>query len=313
MTLARRLLFLIFMSSGHFATSPYVAAQTTRAFRTAANTTVLYETQFFSSTLPLDVTVWLAGKVPSASLLARIQTPVIGVNEDGSPSFPIAEEFPLLVSANSAQGLEFSGELFPGSQYLYDWRFVASDNGHLIWRGHIFWAGGRIEVTTIENVHLTAIDVVPGDFDLDGALSPLDIDLLHEEIRLGSRHTGFDANHDGHVDVGDRDYWVRDLAKTFHGDANFDGVFDTSDLIKIFQSAEYDDAVVQNSIWQTGDWTGDAEFDSGDLLLAFQEGGFEKGPRTKIAAVPEPSTWIMFSLPVLVFVFFGLPNRSLGR
>ena len=33
------------------------------------------------------------------------------------------------------------------------------------------------------------------------------------------------------------------------------------DLIDIFQAGEYEDGVVSNSTWSTGDWNGNAEFD----------------------------------------------------
>ena len=36
-----------------------------------------------------------------------------------------------------------------------------------------------------------------------------------------------------------------------------------------------------------GDWNGDGRFSSGDLVVAFQDGGFEKEPKNAAAAVPE--------------------------
>ncbi|MFC1758543.1 hypothetical protein ACFL2H_07215 [Planctomycetota bacterium] len=59
------------------------------------------------------------------------------------------------------------------------------------------------------------------------------------------------------------------------GDANRDGVFDTADLLHVFQIGEYDDQLVGNSTWEEGDWNGDGEFTSKDLVLAFQLGQFE--------------------------------------
>lgn len=55
------------------------------------------------------------------------------------------------------------------------------------------------------------------------------------------------------------------------GDANRDGVFDEADLIQVFQSATYEDAIANNSVWETGDWNGDGEFTSQDLVLAFMQ------------------------------------------
>ena len=54
------------------------------------------------------------------------------------------------------------------------------------------------------------------------------------------------------------------------GDVNGDGLFDSSDLVSVFQRGEYEDDLLGNSSWFDGDWTGDAEFSTSDLVLAFQ-------------------------------------------
>jgi hypothetical protein len=58
------------------------------------------------------------------------------------------------------------------------------------------------------------------------------------------------------------------------GDANFDGLFDTSDLVTVFQAGEYEDAHSGNSSFAEGDWNGDGDFDSSDILVAFQTGRY---------------------------------------
>ena len=63
-----------------------------------------------------------------------------------------------------------------------------------------------------------------------------------------------------------------------YGDANLDGVFDSTDFVQIFQTGEYEDEVFGNSEWHEGDWNGDGEFDSSDLILAFRNGDFEQSP-----------------------------------
>ena len=49
--------------------------------------------------------------------------------------------------------------------------------------------------------------------------------------------------------------------------------------------------------WDPGepfsDWNGNGEFESGDLVVAFVEGGYEKGLRTDALVVPEPSSVIL--------------------
>jgi hypothetical protein len=63
------------------------------------------------------------------------------------------------------------------------------------------------------------------------------------------------------------------------GDSNGDGIFNSSDLIVVFQAGEYEDGVPQNSTFEEGDWNGDHEFDSSDLVLAFQAGTYVPAAR----------------------------------
>ena len=48
--------------------------------------------------------------------------------------------------------------------------------------------------------------------------------------------------------------------------------------------------------WAEGDWNGDSVFNSTDFIIAFQDGGYEQGPRTDAAAVPEPAAWLLWLL-----------------
>ena len=62
------------------------------------------------------------------------------------------------------------------------------------------------------------------------------------------------------------------VASPVPGDANGDGIFNSSDLVQVFQIGEYEDGVPNNSTFAEGDWNGDGDFDSSDLVLAFQAG-----------------------------------------
>ena len=57
------------------------------------------------------------------------------------------------------------------------------------------------------------------------------------------------------------------------------GIFNSSDLIVVFQAGEYEDGLCCNSTWHEGDWNGDAEFDSADLVMALRVGGFVQTAR----------------------------------
>ncbi len=58
------------------------------------------------------------------------------------------------------------------------------------------------------------------------------------------------------------------------GDANGDGIFNSSDLVAVFQAGEYEDQILGNSTFEEGDWNGDGDSDSGDLVMAFQAGHY---------------------------------------
>lgn len=113
-----------------------------------------------------------------------------------------------------------------------------------------------------------------GDFNLDGLLTASDIDLMCQEIRSGDGRAAFDVDQNGSVNVDDHLFLVEQLFQRQIGDANLDGVFDTADLVLIFQSAEYEDDQVGNSVWESGDWNCDGEFDSSDLVLSLQRSVF---------------------------------------
>ncbi len=109
----------------------------------------------------------------------------------------------------------------------------------------------------------------------------------------------FDLNGDSAVDVADQKMWVESIKKTYYGDANLDGIFNTTDLIQVFQRGEYEDVVPLNSTWEDGDFNGDAEFNTTDLIVAFQGGGFELGPRAAVLAVPEPGSLALLLIGLL--------------
>ena len=59
------------------------------------------------------------------------------------------------------------------------------------------------------------------------------------------------------------------------------------------------------------DWDGDGEFASGDLVAAFIEGGYERGPRrAPDAAVPEPASFLAFALGLLSLLHHRRNVRS---
>ncbi len=150
---------------------------------------------------------------------------------------------------------------------------------------------------------LRAVASVPtaGDFNGDGQVNATDIDLLATGLRAGRTETSWDLQPDGRVDLGDHRYLVENILRTYLGDSNLDGEFNTGDLVQVFQQGQYEDTTPDNSTWSSGDWDGDGDFNTTDFLVAFQGGGFEAGVRSAQAAaepavVPEPASICLLAI-----------------
>ena len=141
----------------------------------------------------------------------------------------------------------------------------------------------------------------PGDFNADGAFDCADIDALVGELASGTGDLTFDVTGDGVVDDADLDQWLVNAADAngvagpyLHGDANLDGVVDTSDF-NIWNGAK----LTNVAEWCSGDFNADGVVDVSDFniwnLNKFSSSG-------GIVAVPEPSSLFLaiFSLLALV-------------
>jgi hypothetical protein len=151
---------------------------------------------------------------------------------------------------------------------------------------------------------LTFVASPPGDFDGNDVVNDSDVDLLGRRIRddySGGDLSRFDINNDQTTDHDDLHVWVKDIARTWYGDANLDSEFDSLDLVQLLQAGQYEDGVYHNSAWATGDWDADGEFGRSDLILALQDGGYGQGLRAAVVAVPEPS-----ALALVLVGFFAV-------
>jgi hypothetical protein len=151
-----------------------------------------------------------------------------------------------------------------------------------------------------------------GDFNQDGVLEIDDIELLIAAIRFGNTEPAFDVDNSGAIDNQDLQHWVADMKRTWFGDANFDGVFDSGDLINVLAAGEFEDAIPGNSGWATGDWNADGDFTTSDLVFALVDGGFELGPRGGVNAVPEPTSRWMFVLALAVMAKLWCSRKPVG-
>lgn len=117
----------------------------------------------------------------------------------------------------------------------------------------------------------------PGDFDGDSTLTAADVDLLTAAVLSGTNPPAYDLNGDTSVNAADRTVWVKDLKNTWFGDADLNGVFNSSDIVAVFMAGKYETGA--NAGWAEGDWNGDGLFNSSDFVAAFVDGGYEQGPR----------------------------------
>ena len=140
--------------------------------------------------------------------------------------------------------------------------------------------------------------LLPGDLDGDGMLTAADIDLLTTALISGMSGPELDLNHDDIVSFQDHDFWVKTLKRSWLGDSNLDGEFNSRDFVQVFQSGRYE--AEEPAGWAEGDWTSDRRFGSSDLVAAFQDGGYEVGPRPSVAAIPEPSAVHLLTAGVIL-------------
>ena len=63
------------------------------------------------------------------------------------------------------------------------------------------------------------------------------------------------------------------------GDSNHDGIFNSTDMVVVFQAGEYEDGIAGNSTFEEGDWNGDGDFDTQDMVYVFQLGHYSTAAR----------------------------------
>ncbi len=111
------------------------------------------------------------------------------------------------------------------------------------------------------------------------------------------------------TDAAQRERLVHAIADSWYGDTDWDGHFNSSDLVRVFAAGEYEDLLADNSTWAEGDWNGDRDFATDDLVFAFQDGGYEQGYRFS-QPVPEPTG--LLGVVMLVAWRYGGRRRGFG-
>lgn len=123
----------------------------------------------------------------------------------------------------------------------------------------------------IVNFNLNQGTTIDPDFNNDGLVNGVDIDLLQANVAIGPPNPGtFDLSGDGLVTIADRDAWLAQAGNInlpSHnpyrlGDANLDGVVDGSDF-NIWNSNKF----TNNTAWTRGNFNADSAIDGSDFNL----------------------------------------------
>jgi len=251
--------------------------------------------------------------VPRAPIPIRVHDQAL-VNEGGTLQLEFdADPWDSLIAFNAGTPVQLRGNLdltfSAGTKVssmwgrklrLFDWTGTTPE-GRLTLTGPYRWDESKLYTTG--EVTLLGLSL-QGDLNYDNVLTARDIDLLTTAIRNSDTNPLYDINRDGQVTSEDHRFWVEEIRKTWFGDANLDGQFNSGDLVLAFQAGLYEDAIPGNATWARGDWNGDGDFGSSDLVSAFQGGGSQLGPRAALqdatVPVPEPSAGLLGVIACLV-------------
>jgi hypothetical protein len=193
---------------------------------------------------------------------------------------------------------------------FFDGRFLTGPRGNLV-----VLEDFRAPILNIRSEGFGPINAISimycrdGDFNGDGLIDVSDLNELNMAYKDGISEAKYDVNLDLSIDYNDVLAWIKWSKGTCIGDVNLDGVFNSSDLIQLFQKGLYETA--EYATWTSGDWNGDGVFDSSDLLLAFQEGCYEadegfiraeagEEEQQLQRSIPEPSGLLLFAWALLL-------------
>lgn len=151
--------------------------------------------------------------------------------------------------------------------------YISAETGHIV--GDTNLNGSRdLNEPHFGQFAIVDSSVPDGDLTQDGLIDVSDIDHLFAAIRGEILNPLADLDQNGSIEPADVDVLLTNYLRTSYGDSNLDGIFNSQDLVLAFQGGGYARPEV-NSTWTTGDWNGDEVFDSRDLVLAFQQATYQ--------------------------------------
>ena len=117
---------------------------------------------------------------------------------------------------------------------------------------------------------------LPGDVNRDGLIDVEDLNAICSAILAADHASHFDVNQDGVVSYADQLHHAEVYFGATPGDANLDGVVNSSDLVLVFQTSRYEQPDGPQATWQQGDWNCDGRFTTRDLVVVFELGVFQR-------------------------------------
>ena len=178
-------------------------------------------------------------------------------------------------------------------EVLYDdlvpWPTAADGSGQSLQRRatHTYGNAAGSWIAALPTPGFYEASTLRGDFNGDGVVNEVDINLLFVQLRSENPDLSYDLTNDGLVDEADRDEMIFNILDSTYGDSDLNGLFNTADLVLVLQAGQYEDGIAGNSLWETGDWDGDGEFGTGDIVLALQTGDYETGAARVTNALPD--------------------------
>ena len=153
-----------------------------------------------------------------------------------------------------------------------------------------------------------------GDFNEDGLYNCTDVDALVMEIVTPTGDDQYDLTGDGSVDQSDLQAWLAEAGSAnlgpsqqyLPGDADLNGAVDQDDFA-IWSGNRF----TANAAWCAGDFDANGLVDGFDLLL-WNAHKFSSGDG-RAAAVPEPTSWIMLLLSLVVWQPLGVRGTETTR
>ncbi|WP_236254555.1 hypothetical protein [Mucisphaera calidilacus] len=161
---------------------------------------------------------------------------------------------------------------------------------HFVFNARVRGLDGDYDEYALFSVDLTQLsNTLAGDFNDDGVIDEIDIDLLVSAITTQAG-AGYDLDGSGSVDQGDLSYLVESVLETHFGDANLDGSVDLLDL-SLLASHFSDEAG-----WAGGNGNTDQIVDLLDLSLLASNFGQSNN------VIPEPAVLSVCTLAALVTI-----------